>query len=124
MSKKERKKQKERILQEIYESSLFWEQIFNEEALQTSVGERIYANPWFPVEFARGIRELAEVALESKNHEKSPPFLTHPVLFTRVQQFQMPCAARVFERCPIIALLATAVRAVYERAIIKGVNRR
>jgi hypothetical protein len=77
MSKKERKeqkKQKERILQEIYESSLFWEQIFNEEALQTSVGERIYANPWFPVEFARGIRELAEVALESKNHEKSPNF--------------------------------------------------
>ncbi len=85
-SKKEQKKQKERILQEIYESCLFWEQVFNEEALQTSVGERIYANPWFPVEFARGIRELAEVALESKKLRKIPPFLTHPAEITPESQ--------------------------------------
>jgi hypothetical protein len=54
---------KRAALQEIAESAAFWESVFNEEALRCSGSNSEYANPWFPVEFARRVRELAEVAL-------------------------------------------------------------
>jgi hypothetical protein len=54
---------KKQALQEIAESAAFWEQVFNEEALRCSDSNSVYANPWFPVEFARQVKELAEVAL-------------------------------------------------------------
>jgi hypothetical protein len=54
---------KREVLQQIAESAAFWEQVFNEEALRCSDSNSVYANPWFPVEFARAVKELAEVAL-------------------------------------------------------------
>ena len=54
---------KRAALQEIAESAAFWESVFNEEALLSDEGGRPYANPWFPVEFARHVRELAESAI-------------------------------------------------------------
>jgi len=54
---------KKRALQEIAESAAFWESVFNEEALRCSDSNFVYANPWFPVEFARRVRELAESAI-------------------------------------------------------------
>jgi hypothetical protein len=56
---------KKRALQEIAESAAFWESVFNEEALRCSDSNSVYANPWFPVEFARRVRELAELALDA-----------------------------------------------------------
>jgi hypothetical protein len=56
---------KRAALQEIAESAAFWEQVFNEEALRCSDSNFVYANPWFPVEFARRVRELAELALDA-----------------------------------------------------------
>lgn len=55
---------KRAALQEIAESAAFWEQVFNEEALRCVDSNSVYSNPWFPVEFARKVRELAEYALE------------------------------------------------------------
>jgi len=54
---------KKRALQEIAESAAFWESVFNEEALLCGEGKRQYNNPWFPVEFARHVKELAESAI-------------------------------------------------------------
>lgn len=54
---------KKQALQEIAESAAFWEQVFNEEALRSHDENFVYVNPWIPVEFARRIKELAEVAL-------------------------------------------------------------
>jgi hypothetical protein len=54
---------KKRALQEIAESAAFWESVFNEEALRCSDSNSVYANPWFPVEFARHVKELAESAI-------------------------------------------------------------
>lgn len=56
---------KKEALQEIAESAAFWEQVFNEEALCCNDKNFVYANPWFPVEFARRIKELAELALDA-----------------------------------------------------------
>jgi len=50
-------------LREIAESAAFWEQVFNEEALLCGDGKHLYSNPWFPVEFARAVKELAESAI-------------------------------------------------------------
>lgn len=58
------KKRKRAALQEIAEKAAFWEQVFNEEALLCGDGKHQYSNPWFPVEFARAVRELAEYSLE------------------------------------------------------------
>jgi len=54
---------KRAALQEIAESAAFWESVFNEEALRCSDSNSVYANPWFPVEFARQVKELAESAI-------------------------------------------------------------
>lgn len=50
-------------LKEIAETAAFWEQVFNEEALRCSESNSVYSNPWFPVEFARAVKELAESAI-------------------------------------------------------------
>jgi hypothetical protein len=35
------------------------------QALRCSDSNSVYANPWFPVEFARRIREMAELDLDA-----------------------------------------------------------
>jgi hypothetical protein len=60
------KKKKKVALEAIRESAEFWLPIFNEEALRCVNNDSTYANPWFPVEFARRILELVEVAEGSK----------------------------------------------------------
>ena len=63
------KKQK-LALQSIHETAEFWLPIFNEEALNCVDSNCAYANPWFPVEFARRILELAEFALKEQSAPK------------------------------------------------------
>ena len=67
MKKKKLTKRQQLALQDIAESAQFWLPIFNEEALRCVNNDSTYANPWFPVEFARHILELAEFALDNKN---------------------------------------------------------
>ena len=59
------KKQK-LALQSIHEAAEFWLPVFNQEALNCVNNDSTYSNPWFPVEFARRILELVEVAEGSK----------------------------------------------------------
>ena len=60
------KKKKKVALEAIRESAEFWLPVFNQEALNCVNNDSTYANPWFPVEFARRILELVEVAEGSK----------------------------------------------------------